>query len=141
MRRLYTHEEFAALVEKARQRVPDIGFSTDIIVGYPGETDEEFGDTLRLVERVRFDSAFTFEYSPREGAPSARWEDEVTPAEKNRRLQALMNLQQRLTLEKAAACVGKRFEVLLEGPSRRSGQELVGRSSCNRVVVVPEDVR
>ncbi|MCA9783025.1 MAG: tRNA (N6-isopentenyl adenosine(37)-C2)-methylthiotransferase MiaB [Candidatus Cloacimonetes bacterium] len=141
MRRHYTHEEFAQLVQRARERVPGIGFSTDIIVGFPTETAEEFEDTLRLVEKVRFESAFTFEYSPREGAPSARWEDDVTPVEKNRRLRELVALQQSITMEKAAECVGRSFEVLLEGPSRKQDSELVGRSSCNRVVVVPEDPR
>lgn len=141
MRRNYTHRDFVELVETARRRVPDIGFSTDIIVGFPGETADQFEDTLRLVETVRFESAFTFEYSPREGAPSARWEDDVPPSEKNRRLRALIELQQRITLEKAAACAGHTFEVLLEGPSRRDPGELVGRTSCNRVVVVPADPR
>ncbi len=141
MRRGYTREDFAALVRKARERVPGIGFSTDIIVGFPTETAEEFEQTLELVQDVRFESAFTFEYSPREGAPSAKWEDDVSPVEKNRRLRALIEAQQRITHEKAAACVGGSFEVLLENESRRDAGELMGRSSCNRVVVVGRDPR
>jgi len=141
MRRDYTGEEFAALVERARSAMPEIGFSTDIIAGFPTETAAEFEDTLRLVERVRFDSAFTFEYSPREGAPSAKWADDVPPAEKNRRLQELVALQGRITREKAAACRGLSYEVLIESPSKKSDLELMGRSSCNRVVVVPADDR
>lgn len=141
MRRDYTHQEFAELVDRARAAMPDMGFSTDIIVGFPTETGEEFRDTLRLVERVRFDSAFTFEYSPREGAPSARWVDDVPPAEKNRRLQELLVLQRGITEEKAAACQGLEYEVLIESTSKKSDLELMGRTTCNRVLVVPADPR
>lgn len=141
MRRDYTHEEFAALVERAREAMPGIGFSTDIIVGFPTETEAEFEDTLRLAERVRFDSAFTFEYSPREGAPSAKWEDDVPAAEKNRRLKRLIALQRRITEESAAACAGRVYEVLVESSSKKSDNELMGRTTCNRVVVVPTDPR
>jgi tRNA-2-methylthio-N6-dimethylallyladenosine synthase len=141
MRRGYTHDEFAALVERAREAMPGLGLSTDIIVGFPGETEADFGQTLRLVERVRFDSAFTFEYSPREGAPSARWEDDVPAAEKNRRLQRLIALQRRITEESAAACRGRVYEVLVESSSKKNDNELMGRTSCNRVVVVPADPR
>lgn len=141
MRRDYTGEDFALLVERARARMPEMGFSTDIIVGFPTETEAEFEDTLRLTGRVRFDSAFTFEYSPREGAPSARWADDVPPAEKNRRLRRLLELQRRITDEKAAACRGREYEVLIESPSKKSDLELMGRTTCNRVVVVPADPR
>ena len=141
MRRDYTGEDFARLVERARALMPEMGFSTDIIVGFPTETEAEFEDTLRLTGRVRFDSAFTFEYSPREGAPSARWADDVPPAEKNRRLRRLLELQRRITDEKAAACQGREYEVLIESPSKKSDLELKGRTTCNRVVVVPADPR
>ncbi len=141
MRRDYTGAEFLALVDEARAQLPEIGFSTDIIVGFPTETAAEFEDTLRLVERVRFDSAFTFEYSPREGAPSAGWTDDVPAAEKNRRLRLLVDLQHRITKEKAAACRGRSYEVLIESPSKKSDLELMGRTTCNRVVVVPADPR
>jgi len=141
MRRDYTHEEFAALVERARAAMPEIGFSTDIIVGFPTESEAEFEDTLRLVERVQFDGAFTFEYSPREGAPSAKWEDDVPPAAKNRRLQRLIALQRRITAARAAACQGRVYEVLVESSSKKNDNELMGRTTCNRVVVVPADPR
>lgn len=141
MRRDYTHDEFAQLVERARAAMPDMGFSTDVIVGFPTETEAEFRDTLRLVERVRFDSAFTFEYSPREGAPSAKWVDDVPADAKNRRLQELMALQRRITEEKAAACQGLEYEVLIESASKKSDLELMGRTTCNRVMVVPADPR
>lgn len=141
MRRDYTFQDFARLVEKARAVMPDIGFSTDIIVGFPTETEAEFQDTLRLVEQVRFDSAFTFEYSPREGAASAKWEDDVPQAEKNHRLRRLVELQRGIAEEKAAACAGRSFEVLVESTSKKNDNEWMGRSSCNRVVVMPEDPR
>jgi tRNA-2-methylthio-N6-dimethylallyladenosine synthase len=141
MRRDYTGEDFARLVERARAAMPEMGLSTDIIVGFPTETEAEFEDTLRLAERVRFDSAFTFEYSPRPGAPSARWEDDVPAAEKNRRLRRLVELQRRITDEKAAACRGREYEVLIESRSKKSDLELMGRTTCNRVVVVPADAR
>jgi len=90
---------------------------------------------------VRFDSAFTFEYSPREGAPSAKWVDDVPADAKNRRLQELMALQRRITEEKAAACQGLEYEVLIESASKKSDLELMGRTTCNRVMVVPADPR
>ncbi len=141
MRRGYTGEEFLRLVERAREAMPELGLSTDLIVGFPGETKAEFEDTLRLVERIRFDGAFTFEYSPRPGAPSAAWEDDVPPAEKNRRLRRLIEVQRRITDERSAACRGRSFEVLVESTSKKSDNELMGRSSCNRVVVFPADGR
>jgi tRNA-2-methylthio-N6-dimethylallyladenosine synthase len=141
MRRDYSHEDFARLVERARAALPEMGFSTDIIVGFPTETEADFEDTLRLVERVRFDSAFTFEYSPREGAPSAKWADDVPSTEKKRRLRRLVDLQRRITDEKAAACLGRSYGVLIESPSKKSDLELMGRTTCNRVVVVPADPR
>jgi tRNA-2-methylthio-N6-dimethylallyladenosine synthase len=141
MRRDYTGAEFLQLVARARAAVPEMGFSTDIIVGFPTETAAEFEDTLRLTERVRFDSAFTFEYSPRDGAPSASWTDDVPVVEKKRRLRELVDLQHRITEEKAAACRGLSYEVLIESPSKKSDLELMGRSSCNRVVVLPADPR
>jgi tRNA-2-methylthio-N6-dimethylallyladenosine synthase len=141
MRRDYTFDDFATLVEKARAAMPDIGFSTDIIVGFPTETEAEFEDTLKLVEQVQFDSAFTFEYSPRDGAPSAKWEDDVPAAEKNSRLRRLVDLQRRITEARAAACAGRSYEVLVESTSKKSDNEWMGRSTCNRVVVVPDDPR
>jgi tRNA-2-methylthio-N6-dimethylallyladenosine synthase len=139
MRRGYTFDEFAVLVERARKAMPDIGLSTDIIVGFPTESEEEFERTIELVKLVRFDSAFTFEYSPREGAPSAVWEDDVSADEKNRRLRRLIEVQREIMLEKAAACHGRELEVLVESTSKKSDNELMGRSTCNRVVVFPKE--
>ncbi len=141
MRRGYTAERFLELVSEARRLMPDLGLGTDIIVGFPGESERDFQDTLRVVEEVRFDSAFTFAYSPREGAESARWEDDVPPEVKGRRLQQLIDLQRRITLENAAACKRRSYEVLVESTSKKSDNELTGRTSCNRVAVFPRDPR
>jgi tRNA-2-methylthio-N6-dimethylallyladenosine synthase len=141
MRRDYTFSDFADLVDRARIAMPNIGFSTDIIVGFPTETAEEFEDTLRLVQQVQFDSAFTFEYSPRDGAPSAKWDDDVPAKEKGRRITRLLEVQRAIMMKRAADCKGKKFQVLLESSSKKNDDEMMGRSSCNRVVVVPSDPR
>ena len=141
MRRGYSGARFLDLVRQARKLMPDLGLGTDLIVGFPGESEEDFQDTLRLVEEIRFDSAFTFAYSPREGAESARWEDDIPDEVKSRRLQQLIDLQRRITLEQAAACTGRSFEVLVESTSKKSDNEFTGRTSCNRVTVFPRDSR
>jgi tRNA-2-methylthio-N6-dimethylallyladenosine synthase len=141
MRRDYTFDDFASLVDRAREAMPHIGFSTDIIVGFPTETEAEFEDTLRLVNRVQFDSAFTFEYSSRDGAPAAKWEDDVPAKQKNHRLQRLIEVQREILLSRAQACRGRQFEVLIESTSKKNDNEHMGRTTCNRVVVVPSDPR
>ena len=131
MNRRYTAEQYLALVDYARSVMPDLVLTSDVIVGFPGETDEEFADTLRLVERARCDALFTFLYSPREGTPAARMPDPFTREEKLRRFDRLCALQNRISEEKHAACVGRRLRVLVDG---REDGVLTGRTNGNRLV-------
>jgi tRNA-2-methylthio-N6-dimethylallyladenosine synthase len=108
-------------------------------VGFPGETEEDYGQTLDLVRRVRFDAAFTFLYNPREGAPSAQWEDDVPLEVKKERLARLIEMQERISLEKNQELAGKTFEILVEGPARRAesheGNQMMGRTRGDKCVV------
>lgn len=119
MRRLYTVDQFREVYWRLRQEVPGIAITTDIIVGFPGETEEEFRDTLRLVEELRFDSAFMFAYSPRPGTKAAEREHQVPKEVKRRRLSELIALQNDITCEINASQVGSIFEVLVEGDAER----------------------
>lgn len=134
MRRLYTVEQFEEVVAKLRERVPGIAITTDIIVGFPGETDEQFENTLRVVERVRFDGAYMFAYSPRPGTPAAQMECQVPRAVKQERLQRLIALQNRITCEINNAQVGQVFEVLVEGPSQKDPTKLAGFTRENKMM-------
>lgn len=131
MNRGYTREQYLDLVQKVRQAVPEIALTTDIIVGFPGETEGDFQETLSLVEEVRFDSAFTFIYSPREGTPAARFADQVPEEVKKERIYRLIELQNRISAEHIQGLVGTKQEVLVEGTD---GQGLVGRTRTNRQV-------
>lgn len=118
MKRLYNVGTFTEIYQSLRS-VPRMAVTTDIIVGFPGETKEQFENTLRLVENLRFDGAFMFAYSPRPGTPAADWNGQVSRAEKQRRLGELIALQNRITLEIHEALVGEQFEVLIEGVADR----------------------
>ena len=131
MNRGYTREQYLDLVQKVRQAVPEIALTTDIIVGFPGETEGDFQETLSLVEEVRFDSAFTFIYSPREGTPAARFADQVPEEVKKERIYRLIELQNKISAEHIQGLVGTKQEVLVEGTD---GQGLVGRTRTNRQV-------
>ena len=139
MQRGYTFDEYLSKVEALRRAVPDIALTTDIIVGFPGETEEEFQQTRQLLERVRFDSAFIFKYSPRPLAKASQWNDDVPMVVKDARLQELLALQEQISREKNQACVGRTMEVLVEGPSPRHADEMTGRTRCNRSVVFRGD--
>ena len=134
MRRTYTRERYLALVERMRAAIPDVAFGTDIIVGFPGETDADFAETLAVVEEVGFDSAFTFVYSPRQGTEAASMPDQVPHEVKIERMERLVELTQRLAQERNAARVGRIEEVLVEGPSRTDGTLLRGRTRRNTTV-------
>lgn len=137
MKRDYTIEEYVEKIVRLRQLVPEIAVSTDVIVGFPGETEDDFARTLRLMETVRFDSAFMFTYSPRPMAKASEWLDDLPAEVKNRRLQTLMALQERIGRERDQACVGRTVEVLVEGPSTKDPAEWTGRARDNRHVVFP----
>ena len=118
MRRTYSRERYLALVERMRDAIPDLAFGTDIIVGFPGETEADFRETLEVVEEVGYDSAYTFVYSPRNGTEAAVMADQVPHEVKTERMERLVELTQRMARERNAARVGRIEEVLVEGPSR-----------------------
>jgi len=130
--RLYYIEK----VRKARETIKDLVISTDIIVGFPGESEQDFRDTLDLVEAVGFDSAFIFKYSPRDGTPAARMKNEVNDQTKSERFLRLSQLQDQKTLQSLRRLLGRNVELMVEGPSRR-GDYVVGRTRGNQVVLLP----
>ncbi|NLO24890.1 MAG: tRNA (N6-isopentenyl adenosine(37)-C2)-methylthiotransferase MiaB [Clostridiales bacterium] len=134
MNRKYTKEQYLGLTEKIRTEVPDISLTTDIIVGFPGESEEDFRHTLEVVERVRFDSAFTFLYSKRRGTPAERMEDHVPDPVKHERLKRLLELTERITAENNSALKDKTVEVLVEGVSKTHSGRLTGRTRTNKIV-------
>lgn len=140
MRRRHTREQYLELVQTVKSGVPGIQLSTDMIVGFPGETEDDFAETLSLVESARFHAMFSFKYSERPGTLAAkRLPDDVPEEEKARRLDALQNLQKRIQARLHEASVGRTVEVLVDSVSRRRGTELSGRTSGNTVVNFPGD--
>jgi tRNA-2-methylthio-N6-dimethylallyladenosine synthase len=137
MRRGYTREHFLGLVKRMRRVRADVAISSDVIVGFPGENDSDFRDTLTFLERVRFDALFSFIYSDRPKTPARRLRGKVPNEVKLQRLQHLQSLQERITLERNEAQVGTITQVLVEGPSQAGEGELSGRSPQNRVVNFP----
>jgi tRNA-2-methylthio-N6-dimethylallyladenosine synthase len=134
MKRNYTAMEYRSIIRRLRAARPDISISSDFIVGFPGESDADFEQTMKLVEDVRFDGSFSFIYSPRPGTPAASLADETPHAVKLGRLQRLQERLHALSLEYSSAMVGTRQRVLVEGPSRKDAGELAGRTDNNRVV-------
>lgn len=134
MNRRYTREGYLALAKKIKERIPDLALTTDIIVGFPGETADDFRETLEVVSEVRYDGAFTFIYSPRIGTPAAQMEDHVSEEEKKRHLTELIQVQNRISLEKNQAYIGSVTEVLVEGPSERNPEVWVGRNSQYKLI-------
>jgi tRNA-2-methylthio-N6-dimethylallyladenosine synthase len=134
MRRTYTRDRYLHRVVMIRELVPDCGLTTDIIVGFPGETEEDFGHTLEVVEEVGYDGAFTFLYSPRRGTEAAALPDQVPHDTKVARMERLVEVVQRRARERAQRFVGRTLDVLVEGPSRTDPARLRGRSRHNKVV-------
>jgi tRNA-2-methylthio-N6-dimethylallyladenosine synthase len=135
MNRKHDRELYFEIVERVRAARPDIAFSSDFIVGFPGETDEDFADTMDLVEKVGFAGAFSFKYSPRPGTPAATHADQIPEAVMNERIYALQALLERQKAAFDQACRGARFDILLEKPGRLPGQ-IIGRSPYLQSVVV-----
>ena len=139
MSRGYTKEEFIALAKKIKERIPDIGLSTDIIVGFPGETDEDFQDTLDVVNEVGFENAYMFSYSKRTGTPAATMEDQVDEDVKTERLQQLIRLQNSRTKKESTRYLNETVKVLVDGPSRKNKEMLSGRTSTHKIVLFKGD--
>ena len=136
MNRDYTLDQYLAAVDAARRAIPDLALTTDLIVGFPGETAEDFEETRALVEQVRYDTFYAFKYSPRSGTAAARRDDDVAPEEKQRRLAILLAAQRRLSHEVNQAYVGRTLEVLVEGKDEKRGNGL-SRTGQNKIVVLP----
>ena len=134
MNRGYSREHYLGLVDLVRQHCPQITLGTDIIVGYPGETEQEFQQTLSLLDRVQYDTVYSFKYSVRPGTTAADQPDDVPEADKARRLAQLQGRQDEITRQRLARFVGQTLQVLVEGPSRRGLPQLSGRSPGNHVV-------
>jgi tRNA-2-methylthio-N6-dimethylallyladenosine synthase len=134
MRRTYTRERYLDLVARLRDAIPDLALTTDLIVGFPGETEAEFAETLEVVEEVGYDGAFTFVFSPRAGTEAATMGDQVPDDVKRERIERLIDLVQRLAAERNAERVGRVEEVLVEGPSRTDPAVLRGRTRRNTTV-------
>ncbi len=135
MRRGYTAEKYLEAVERLRSYVPNIALTTDIIVGYPGETEEDFEATRALMRVSRFDNSFIFKFSPRPGTPAAQMNDDVSPEEKDRRNKVLLADQDEIGVANNAAWVGQMVEVLVEGPSLRNASRWSGRCGQNKIVI------
>ncbi len=140
MNRTYTREWYLSKVKRIREIMPDCGLSTDVISGFCTETEEEHADTMSIMELCRYDMAYMFSYSERPGTLAARrYEDDVAEDVKKRRLIEIINLQNSHSRESYLADIGKTFEVLIEGDSKRSDKDWVGRNSQNKVVVFPKN--
>ena len=134
MHRHYTREEYLNLVAELRRVVPDINLSTDVIVGFPGETDEHFQQSLELLEEIRFGQVFAFAFSPRPNTPAGRYEDQVEESVKMDRLHRLFALTEKISLELNQNLIGCELPVLIDGDSRRDSNHWQGRGEDNRVV-------
>lgn len=134
MARKYTREQYLELVRKIKKAIPDVALTTDIIVGFPNETEEQFEETLSLVREVGFESAYTFIYSPREGTPAAKMKDNVPMEVKKERLQRLNELVNELSAKAMKKYEGKIVEVLVEGESKNNPDVLAGYTRRNKLV-------
>ena len=134
MNRRYTKERYLTLVEKLKNKVPEIRLTTDIIIGFPGETEEDFQHTLDVVEKVRYDSAFTFLYSARQGTPAASMEEQVDRKTKQDRFNRLLEKINQISAEINQNYLGRVVEVLVEGPSKTNPDRLMGRTRGNKLV-------
>ena len=135
MNRTYTKSKFLSLVDLIRGILPDVGISTDIIVGFPGETDEDFSQTIDVMNRVKFDSAFNFKYSPRRGTKASEYDDQILEQTKQERLQEVIALQKKHTLERNIKLVGTTQTVLVEKESKMSSNHWAGRTDSNKWVI------
>jgi tRNA-2-methylthio-N6-dimethylallyladenosine synthase len=136
MNRPYTRERYLEIISAARERMPHIALSTDVIVGFPGETDAEFEETLALVRDVRYDTAFTFKYSARPGTKAEKLSDDVPENAKVARLERLIALQQEISRQRNLEQLGKTSEILIEGPAPKDAGMWTGRTSDYRPVVI-----
>ena len=141
MHRGYSREKFLGIVEKLRRSKPGIGLTTDIIVGFPGETEEDFEVTLSLCRQVQFDNAYIFKYSPRRDTPAAEMPDQVPLAIREERNERLLNLVNEIAARKYHDFIGRQVQILVEGPSKKNAARYTGRTRCNRIVLFDGSAR
>lgn len=139
MNRLYTVDHYMKVMLKSREMMPDIGLSTDIISCFPGETEEDHKMTLDVIREVRYDGAYTFNYSPRENTKAYFLEDRIDEETKKRRLDEIITLQREISVQINKSLVGKTKRVLIETTSRKSDEHFMGRTDCNKSVIIPKD--
>jgi tRNA-2-methylthio-N6-dimethylallyladenosine synthase len=139
MNRGYTREKYLDLINNIKEKVPESSITTDFIVGFPGETDDDFNETLNLVREVEFDMAFTFIYSPRTGTPAAKMKDQISEDIKKDRLKRLIKLQNEISLKKNKLFEGKIVEVLVEGESSKNSEMYMGRTRGNKLILFPRE--
>ena len=141
MHRGYTREKFIGIIQKLRAAKPNIGIYTDIIVGFPGETEEDFEQTLSLCREVQFDNAYIFKYSPRRDTPAATMPDQVPQEIREERNERLLNLVNEIAAKKYDTFIGRQVQILVEGPSKKNAARYTGRTRCNRIVLFDGDQR
>lgn len=139
MNRGYSSEHFYGRILKLRQLMPDIAITTDVIAGFPGETEEQFMDTYNMMKKIEFDYAFMYKYSPRKGTKAAEFTDQVPEAIRLERLQRLIQMQREITLNKYQSMIGKTVEVLVENLSKKSDKEVSGKTDDFKICVFPGD--
>ena len=135
MNRTYTKENFVSLAKKIRSFLPNVGISTDIIVGFPGETDEDFNETIEVMNEIVFDSAFTFKYSPRKGTKATEYDDQLSEDEKQNRLNKVIEVQKSNTANRNQGYIGRVVDVLIEKQSKRNKNKWSGRTNSNKWVI------
>jgi len=137
--RTYTRDQYFNLVRRIKKNIPDISLSTDIISGFPTETEDDHKITLDLLQEVEFDGAYTFKYSPRENTKAWRMGDDIPEEVKNRRLSEIIELQRNISLRRNTTIIGNTVEVLVEGLSKKSANEFCGRTDTNKMVIFPKN--
>jgi len=140
MGRGYTKEKYLALVDKIKSKIPDVALTADIIVGFPGETEEDFLDTVDVVEKVSFDNSYMFMYSIRKGTKAATMDNQIDENVKKERLQRLMEVQNKCSFNESSKYKDKVVRVLVEGPSKKNKEVLSGRTSTNKIVLFKGDM-
>ena len=139
MHRSYSKKDFLNLVKKIRYMLPNVGISTDIIVGFPGETEKDFFETIEVMKEVRFDSAFNFKYSPRVGTKASEFEDQISEKVKQKRLEKVINLQKKHSIQRNQLLIGSIQDVLVEKQSKMSSKCWAGRTDSNKWVIFQKE--
>ena len=142
MNRRYTREEYLALVDKIKKAIPDVSLTTDIMIGFPGETEEEFGEVLSIMKEIMYENAFMYYYNPREGTPAATRTDQIDVEEKKKRLQQVIDLQLEITKVQMEKRIGQVLTVLAESVSRDNKDELLGKTAQDERIafIAPENL-